>query len=669
MMRTRVNDGLQSINAYYKMAMLMPVERLQNIVRGKDNAIPATIAMMALEAKMPQVAAAQGQQAAQQPPQPSVREQIGNQISTLPENVGVGALPAPNMEQMDAPGMADGGIVAFGHGGDVPGYADGVLVGQGLNKTPLFPVPTNSFNRRVKEQELAQRGDPLIYPALQETFLATEIARLEAALKTMPPGAQRTMLENNLAKLRNQAAPKPTASTATAASATNTAPVLEQFQASPPEAKEPGWAVKGTKKGRRVVDKKGNVTFVSGELSRVPAPINEGDVYTERDTYTPPQTSPFDLKTDAGKKANARLTRGTRTNVKTDVKTDEKTDEKTGAKAGIATLQPSGESRSSELQSIIKDIKDASGVNEITAKQTAIERLIEQQNKDEVARYKERPQYKPYEKYEKSLLSEEEKVKDKKNQNFQMALINAGLAIAGGSSRYALQNIGQGAMVGTKQYTEGLKDLEAAAKERQKALAMIEEARNAKAEKDFDRYDSLMNKQAERMIASKQLGIEALSKVLNITVPKAADVYNNIKNITSNEAIANLNADVQRENIQMHREGNKLQYQVGMANAAASMQNAQATAAYRNEMVEQGKIQKMLYAQQRGEAAFKDYLNTPEGKIQSTKAISDPAAAKYLRDLRNWYMNDAYTGAGLTYNPGGQPSAKDQQGFKVLGVK
>jgi hypothetical protein len=668
MMRTRANDGLQSINAYYKMAMLMPVERLQNIVRGKDNAIPATIAMMALEAKMPQVAAAQGQQAAQQPPQPSVREQIGNQISTLPENVGVGALPAPNMEQMDAPGMADGGIVAFGHGGDVPGYADGVLVGQGLNKTPLFPVPTNSFNRRVKEQELAQQGDPLIYPALQETFLATEIARLEAALKTTPPGAQRTMLENNLAKLRNQAAPKPTASTATA-STTNTAPVLEQYQAPPPEAKEPGWAVKGTKKGRRVVDKKGNVTFVPGELSRMPAPINEGDVYTGRDTYTPSQTSPFDLKTDAGKNANAKLTRGAGTNVKTGEKPGEKTDEKTDAKAGIATLQPSGESRSSELKSIIKDMRDASGVNDILVKQTAIEQLIDKQNKDEVARYKERPQYKPYEKYEKSLLSEEEKVKDKKNQNFQMALINAGLAIAGGSSRYALQNIGQGAMVGTKQYTEGLKDLEAAAKERQKAFAMIEEARNAKAEKDFDRYDSLMNKQSERMIASKQLGIEALSKVLNITVPKAADVYNNMKNITSNEAIANLNADVQRDNIQMHREGNTLQYQASMAHAAASAANAAANAGYKDAMLEQNMIQKNLMAQQRGETAFKDYLSTPEGKIQSTKAVSDPAAAKYLRDLRNWYMNDAYTGAGLKYNPGGQPSAKDQQGFKVLGVK
>ena len=32
-MRTGVTDGLQSINAYFKAAMLMPVERLQGIVQ------------------------------------------------------------------------------------------------------------------------------------------------------------------------------------------------------------------------------------------------------------------------------------------------------------------------------------------------------------------------------------------------------------------------------------------------------------------------------------------------------------------------------------------------------------------------------------------------------------------------------------------------------------
>jgi hypothetical protein len=41
----------------------------------------------------------------------------------LPEDQGIGQLPAPNMQ-----GMAGGGIVAFDEGGDVPGYAGGVYV-------------------------------------------------------------------------------------------------------------------------------------------------------------------------------------------------------------------------------------------------------------------------------------------------------------------------------------------------------------------------------------------------------------------------------------------------------------------------------------------------------------------------------------------------------------
>jgi Mannosyl-glycoprotein endo-beta-N-acetylglucosaminidase len=41
----------------------------------------------------------------------------------LPEDVGIGALPADNLK-----GMATGGIVAFDDGGEVPGYADGVAV-------------------------------------------------------------------------------------------------------------------------------------------------------------------------------------------------------------------------------------------------------------------------------------------------------------------------------------------------------------------------------------------------------------------------------------------------------------------------------------------------------------------------------------------------------------
>jgi len=65
---------------------------------------------------------------AMQPPQPKVADQALAQMAPqpqqpLPENVGIGQLPADNLK-----GMATGGIVAFDDGGEVPGYADGVAV-------------------------------------------------------------------------------------------------------------------------------------------------------------------------------------------------------------------------------------------------------------------------------------------------------------------------------------------------------------------------------------------------------------------------------------------------------------------------------------------------------------------------------------------------------------
>jgi hypothetical protein len=180
-----------------------------------------------------------------------------------------------------------------------------------------------------------------------------------------------------------------------------------------------------------------------------------------------------------------------------------------------------------------------------------------------------------------------------------------------------------------------LKDLKAAAKERQKAFAMIEEARNAKDDKDFDRYDTLMGRSADRLVAAKQHGIESLAKMLQITVPQATQVYTSMKNNASQEAIAAANNQVQRESIAATRE-------VGMANAAAN-------AGYKAALVEGNQVQKQLLAQQRAETAYKDFLATPEGKAISAKAISDPQASRDLAQLREAYMQQAHVAAGLSY--------------------
>jgi hypothetical protein len=59
----------------------------------------------------------------QAPQQPKVVDQeIAGMAQPMPEDTGIGQLPAPNMQS-----MAEGGIVAFEDGGEVPGYAEGTL--------------------------------------------------------------------------------------------------------------------------------------------------------------------------------------------------------------------------------------------------------------------------------------------------------------------------------------------------------------------------------------------------------------------------------------------------------------------------------------------------------------------------------------------------------------
>jgi len=74
-----------------------------------------------------QMGAAQAGQAGMQPQPKVVDQQIAGMAQAMPEDMGIGQLPAPNMQR-----MAEGGIVAFDEGGEVPRYQVGGIpqVGQ-----------------------------------------------------------------------------------------------------------------------------------------------------------------------------------------------------------------------------------------------------------------------------------------------------------------------------------------------------------------------------------------------------------------------------------------------------------------------------------------------------------------------------------------------------------
>lgn len=101
----------------YKMALdprIFPDSRLLAVLQGKDNSLPMAVAMSAKQQRDKLEQAKMGQQAQMGAKQPSVRDQM--LAKDLPQ-AGLDQLPAENMQAMGEPGMAAGGIVAFGMGG------------------------------------------------------------------------------------------------------------------------------------------------------------------------------------------------------------------------------------------------------------------------------------------------------------------------------------------------------------------------------------------------------------------------------------------------------------------------------------------------------------------------------------------------------------------------
>jgi len=158
-----------------------------------------------------------------------------------------------------------------------------------------------------------------------------------------------------------------------------------------------------------------------------------------------------------------------------------------------------------------------------------------------------KPKGQAYEGLEKLLAKEEESAKGKEAKNFNMALVNAGLAIAGGKSQFALQNIAEGAQVGTKQYMAGLEKLEEAAKERRRQAASIEEARRAEARGDWKDQQQFMDRAMEAGLNVKKAQIDAVVNITGKSVETASGIVNAQNQTVSQEKRALLQAQTEIE--------------------------------------------------------------------------------------------------------------------------
>jgi len=109
------------------------------------------------------------------------------------------------------------------------------------------------------------------------------------------------------------------------------------------------------------------------------------------------------------------------------------------------------------------------------------------------------------------LKAREAEFGQQKEDNKSMALLEAGLAIMSGSSPYALQNIGAGALVGTKSYKAGLKDLAETRDKLDDAFGRIEEYRRTEGAMNDKERRAAKADIYKTVIDAKKTGIAALT--------------------------------------------------------------------------------------------------------------------------------------------------------------
>jgi hypothetical protein len=135
--------------------------------------------------------------------------------------------------------------------------------------------------------------------------------------------------------------------------------------------------------------------------------------------------------------------------------------------------------------------------------------------------------------YEKLLKSEEMQDATDKEKAGLMSLMKGFLAMAAGESPNAATNIAKGAMVGMGDYGDALKEFKKSAKERNKAMAEIENARRAEAKGDLKDAQIYEDKANDYMRASKQSGIKAIIDATGKSSEISAGLY---KSATDNAA-------------------------------------------------------------------------------------------------------------------------------------
>lgn len=410
----------------------------------------------------------------QMPPQQQMAQQ------QLPEGSGIGQLPAPNMQAM---GKAEGGIIGYAEGGEVPrfnGMTGSVPSANMFDITKMSPEDAKAYAKMLLEERNA-RANATVPSATQGAGAANLSGYLsqlnkyaKAGIKSLPGISMATNLFGTSpeeiailkqAELDRTLKGMPQSSIAGTASAADVdkavgLPVTQPVVAAPPN-------------------------ILTGPGAKPPA--------TKLPATTPTASSGQGIKTEPS--------------------------------AGL----PSVAAFADQLMGIDKFLpkKEEAPVKETFMKE-----------REDISRP-------VYEKATAMLEKEKSRLNEGKEQDFYMALIEGGLEAAAGNSPNGLQNLAAGFSKGAKSYSVALKDFRKAAQENSKMELDMERARAAEKRGDMDAFqkyeDSVKNRNAD-IDKLKTSGIFALQ---NVHTSGAYQLQSTGMTTSSQEKIAKLGRDTQ----------------------------------------------------------------------------------------------------------------------------
>lgn len=300
----------------------------------------------------------------------------------LPENVGIGQLPAPNLSTIN---KAEGGIVAFGDGGEVPRFQDRGLVYGPYGHGNTGSQPQYTAAQLAEAQRLREMG---LFDLLKEKFGPAWQAL------TTPPAPQ----------------------------------TKQQTLQSGVDLGGPG-----------------------SSPANMGAPVVGPTISF--------QNQPSDVAGGAGAGAGG-----------------------SGGAGGSSQPAPGLPS----VNAYLKQFEMA-----MPKKETA-------ESEESFMRKREEPMKTYFDKANAAIEKERSRLEEGKQQDFYMSLIEGGLAAAGGTSQYGLQNIAQGMAKGASSFKDALKDFRKASQENSKMEMDLMKAKAADKKNDIDTYQKHMDSVAER---------------------------------------------------------------------------------------------------------------------------------------------------------------------------